>query len=142
MLENFDFYFNKAIEQAKLALDKKEVPVGCVFVRDGKIISSSHNLTNYLNDPLAHAEIVSIRQVDCSNCDVYLTCEPCIMCYGVLRRLSCRIFFGCFNSVFGCSLLESTSNIYVANQECIDLLRRFYKMENLKAPIEKRKIKK
>ncbi|ELQ75371.1 Cytosine deaminase FCY1 [Trachipleistophora hominis] len=135
------YYMKEAINEAKKALIVDEVPVGCVFVRNGNIISKSHNLTNKLNDPLAHAEIVGIRSACCKNCDVYLTCEPCVMCFGVLKRLNCTIYFGCFNPIFGCSLVETSDNVFLDNQECVDLLKLFYKNENSNAPIEKRKIK-
>lgn len=130
-----------ALKQARCALQKNEVPVGCVFVRNEEIVTESHNLTNENHDPLAHAELIAIRTVDCSNCDVFITCEPCIMCYGLLKRLKCKVYFGCFNTTFGCTIVEESDNIYVPNDECIDLLQKFYKIENPNAPIEKRKIK-
>lgn len=139
--ETARYYMSEAISEAKKALLVDEVPVGCIFIKDNKIVSRSHNLTNKLNDPLAHAEIVGIRSADCTNCDVYLTCEPCLMCFGVLKRLNCKIYFGCFNPTFGCSLVETNDNIFLDNKECVDLLRQFYKNENYNAPIEKRKTK-
>lgn len=141
MQESPHFFLKEAIVEAKKALVANEVPVGCVFVRNNRIIGRSHNLTNKLNDPLAHAELVIIRSVNCFNCDVFITCEPCVMCFGILKRLKCKIYFGCFNPIFGCSLVETNDNIFLENQECSDILKQFYKNENHNAPIEKRKKK-
>lgn len=139
--KQIQFFMERALVQARKGLNLKEVPVGCVVVRNDQIIAESHNLTNQNSDPIAHAEILCVKSTDCSNCAVFLTCEPCIMCFGVLNRLGCKIYFGCYNSTFGCSILRETKNIFVPNQECIDILRKFYKMENENAPIEKRKLK-
>ncbi|KRH92826.1 Cytosine deaminase FCY1 [Pseudoloma neurophilia] len=140
--DKIDLYMERALVQARKALIEKEVPVGCVFLRNEQIIAETHNLTNQELDPLAHAELVAIRKTDCSNCTVFLTCEPCIMCQGLLDRLNCKVYFGCYNTTFGANLLKENKNIFRANQECVDLLRKFYKNENENAPIEKRKIKK
>lgn len=134
-------YMNMAVKEAKKALVDNEVPVGCVFVRNDTIVCKSHNLTNKLRDPLAHAEIVGIRATDCRDCYVFITCEPCVMCYGILVRLNCRVYFGCYNPIFGCSLLLTNNNVCFNSQICIDLLKKFYSQENHNSPIEKRKIK-
>lgn len=136
-----DFFMNRAIAQAKKGLFENEVPVGAIFVRNGQIIAEAHNLTNQDQDPLAHAELVAIRQADCSNCTVFLTCEPCIMCQNILERLKCKVYFGCLNQTFGANILRKNGNIHIPNGDCIRLLQTFYKNENKNAPIEKRKIK-
>lgn len=141
MEKEFDFYMSRAIAQAKKGLAENEVPVGAVFIREGQIIAETHNLTNQDHDPLAHAELVAIRQFDCSNCTVFLTCEPCIMCHGILVRLNCKVYFGCLNPTFGANIIRNTKNVHIPNEECIKLLQMFYKNENKNAPIEKRKIK-
>lgn len=84
-----------ALEQAKFALDNLEVPVGCVIVEDGKVISSGSNKTNATRNATRHAEMEAIDillrewqgmgldqpQVaeKFARCDLYVTCEPCIM---------------------------------------------------------------
>lgn len=146
LVSDVEYYMQKALVQARKALSEEEVPVGCVFVKNNEIIAEGHNLTNQTKDPLAHAELVCIRKFQSSTqellySNVYLTCEPCIMCYGILKRLKCKIFFACFNPTFGCSIIHETKNDYYHNQEAIDLLKQFYKMENMNAPLEKRKIK-
>lgn len=77
-----------ALHQAELALECGEVPVGCVFVHNGSVISTGFNLTNELKNGTMHAEVVSINKITkekkfpvsiLRECDLYVTCEPCIM---------------------------------------------------------------
>jgi tRNA(adenine34) deaminase len=88
-----------AIAQARAAQEAGEVPVGCVVARDGQVIARAGNRTLRDKDPTAHAEIVAIRQAAAaigterlSDCDLYVTLEPCAMCaaaisFARLRRL-------------------------------------------------------
>jgi len=79
----------KALEEARTAYSKDEIPVGAVIVCRGKIIARAHNLTETLNDPTAHAEMQAITAA-CSflggkyldECTLYVTLEPCVMCAG------------------------------------------------------------
>ena len=97
-------FVKEAIKEAKKASKKHEVPVGCVIVKDGKIISRAHNLTIKKNDPTAHAEILAIKKAAqkignyrLTNCEMYVTIEPCPMCAGaaVWARIK-KIIFGIF----------------------------------------------
>lgn len=133
-----------ALEEAKRALEAAEVPVGCVVVRDGIVISKSHNMTNANKSPLDHAEIISIRNTDCSNSVFYVTCEPCIMCMGVLNRIGVvNVYYGCKNEVFGSESICGVGirSTYLADERCYRILQEFYKRENIFAPEGKRKIK-
>lgn len=88
-----------AIEEARAAAARAEVPVGAVVVRDGAILAQAGNRTRELNDPTAHAEMLAIRQAcgasgseRLTGADLYVTLEPCAMCAGAisfarLRRL-------------------------------------------------------
>ncbi len=88
-----------ALEQARLAGDLGEVPVGAVIVLSGEIIAAAGNRTRVGNDPTAHAEILAIRQAcialeseRLTGCDLYVTLEPCAMCaaaisFARIRRL-------------------------------------------------------
>jgi tRNA(adenine34) deaminase len=85
------FYMKEAIKEAYKAYDKRETPIGAVIVKNGEIIARAHNLTEELNDPTAHAEILAIRQASeklggwrLIDCDLYVTMEPCIMCSGAI----------------------------------------------------------
>ncbi len=88
-----------ALEEAKQAAERGEVPVGAVIVKDGKVVSSAGNLTIELGDVTAHAEILTIREASkklgnerLTDCDLYVTLEPCTMCaaaisFARIRRL-------------------------------------------------------
>ena len=84
-------YMKLALEQAKLAQEKNEVPIGAVLVVDDEVISKQHNQTITNKDPTAHAEILCIREAcllqnnhRLTNATLYITLEPCIMCYGAI----------------------------------------------------------
>ena len=87
----------EALEEAKLALDLGEVPIGAVIEKDGEIIGRGHNRTESSKDPTAHAEILAIQDAAKKlggwrllGCTLYVTTEPCSMCAGaiVLARLA------------------------------------------------------
>ena len=91
-----------ALEQASLAAQAGEVPVGALVIRDGEIIGRGHNRNLLDNDPTAHAEVVALRQAASrlgnhrlSGCVMYATIEPCSMCAGALihARIS-RLVYG------------------------------------------------
>jgi tRNA(adenine34) deaminase len=95
-------FMEEAIKEAKEAFEKDEPPVGAVIVKDGNIIARGHNLRESLQDPTAHAEMLAIRAAAArlgrwrlSDCVIYVTLEPCIMCAGamVLARLG-RLVYG------------------------------------------------
>jgi len=80
-----------AITEAQLALEKDEVPIGCVVVSNNRVIARAHNLTETLNDVTAHAEMQAITSAAnflggkyLKNCTLYVTLEPCVMCSGAL----------------------------------------------------------
>ena len=80
-----------ALREAEAALEKDEIPVGCIIVSGNRIIARAHNLTETLNDVTAHAEMQAITSAAnflggkyLQNCIMYITLEPCIMCSGAL----------------------------------------------------------
>ncbi len=84
-------YMKAAMEEAKTAFEKNEVPVGAVVVCGGQIIARAHNLTETLSDPTAHAEMQALTAATSwlggkylNDCTVYITLEPCPMCAGAL----------------------------------------------------------
>ncbi|MED6148655.1 tRNA(adenine34) deaminase [Stylosanthes scabra] len=166
-------FMKLAIDQANLAMDALEVPVGCVIVDDGKVISSGRNRTTDTRNATRHAEMeaidvlveqwhkngVSTSEVaeKFSNCTLYVTCEPCIMCASALSILGIKeVFYGCSNDKFGgcgsiLSLHQSTSTVSPNNtqvplgkafkctggimaSEAVLLLRTFYEQGNPNAP--------
>lgn len=95
-------YMRAALEQAQLAWQEGEVPVGAVVVKDGVIIGRGYNQPIGRHDPTAHAEIVAMRQAAealgnyrLPGCELYVTLEPCLMCSGAMMhaRIS-RIVYG------------------------------------------------
>jgi len=92
-MEFFDdvYFMREAIKEAKKAMEKDEVPVGAVVVCRNRIIARAHNLTETLNDPTAHAEMQAITAATSAiggkyltDCIIYVTLEPCLMCAGAL----------------------------------------------------------
>ena len=91
MLLNDEYFMRIALNEAKEALLKNEIPIGAVIVANNTIIAKTHNLTENLNDVTAHAEIQAITAAAnaiggkyLKNCTMYLTVEPCQMCAGAL----------------------------------------------------------
>lgn len=86
-----EYFMNLALNEAKLALEKGEVPIGAIVVSNNKIIGKAHNLTQTLNDVTAHAEMQAMTAAAnylgskyLHNCTLYVTLEPCPMCAGAL----------------------------------------------------------
>jgi len=91
-----------ALEDARLAGERGEVPVGCVIVRGGEVLARAGNRTLFDRDPTAHAEIIAIRQAAgllgserLDDCDLYVTLEPCVMCAGAIAFARIRrLYYG------------------------------------------------
>lgn len=95
----------QALEQARLAAARGEVPVGAVLVRDGRVIAAAGNRVEELSDPTAHAEVLVLREAAAGagsprleGCDLYVTLEPCPMCATAISfaRLR-RVYFGAYD---------------------------------------------
>jgi tRNA(adenine34) deaminase len=94
MMDNIftdEYFMKKALNEAEMAFEKGEIPVGAIIMIDNKIIARSHNLTELLNDVTAHAEMQSITAAAnylggkyLNGCTLYVTLEPCQMCAGAL----------------------------------------------------------
>lgn len=104
-------FMGEALAEARLALAAGELPVGCVIVREGEILSRAHNEREATSDPTAHAEILAIRRAAralkswrLDGCTLYVTLEPCPMCAGAISqaRLS-RLVYGAFDRTYGCA---------------------------------------
>lgn len=90
-LLNDEYFMNQALLEAQKALEKDEVPIGCVIVSQKRIIARAHNLTETLNDVTAHAEMQAITAAAnvlgskyLKDCTLYVTVEPCPMCAGAI----------------------------------------------------------
>lgn len=108
-MDRQNFFMTQALQQAKLALQSNEVPIGAIIVQQDQVIAVGHNLSITSLDPTAHAEIVAIRNaakilgnyrlIDAS---LYVTIEPCIMCLGALLQARIKhLIFGASDPKFG-----------------------------------------
>lgn len=139
-------FMKEAIVEARKALILDEVPVGAVIVKDNKIIARGHNLRETLNLPLAHAEVLAIKEASeklnswrLTGCKLYVTLEPCIMCAGAIAqaRIS-EVYIGTLDPDAGAcgsvvNILQNdnlnlhTKIHWLYNEECSQLLTDFFK---------------
>lgn len=112
-----NYYMQLALQQAQIAANKQEIPIGAVLVKDKKVIAQAHNMRETWQDGTAHAEIIVVKQAckllntwRLTGCTLYVTVEPCPMCAGalIMSRLD-RLVYGCADSKAGAC--ESLFNI-------------------------------
>ena len=136
-----EFFMKEALKEAQRAFDRDEVPVGAVVVANNMIIARAHNLTEVLKDVTAHAEMQAITAAASAlgnkyltDCSLYVTLEPCVMCAGALFWAQItEIVFASFDSKRGFSLINqgiihpktSVVSGIMAN-ESEELLKRFF----------------
>ncbi len=140
-------FMKEALKEAKKAYDKLEVPVGCVIVKDGKIISRAHNLKETKKDTTKHAEILAIqkasKRIDAwrlLDCDMYVTLEPCSMCAGAIINSRIRnLYIGTMDKKTGAA--GSVLNLFedftfnhkvivetgILQTQCEKILKDFFK---------------
>lgn len=134
-------YMKQALTEAQKAYDRGEVPVGAVVVCKDRIIARSHNLTETLNDVTAHAEMQAITAAAnylggkyLSDCTLYVTVEPCVMCAGAIAWSQLgRLVFGAADEKRGYqkfapqSLHPKTDVVQgVMEDECARLMKEFF----------------
>ncbi|MDO4997364.1 MAG: tRNA adenosine(34) deaminase TadA [Neisseria sp.] len=115
-------FMQEALKQAKLAAEQGEVPVGAVVVRNGEIIAAAHNLCVSQHDISAHAEMRALvaagkvlQNYRLSDCDVYITLEPCAMCASALLQARVkRVIFGAYETKTGAA--GSVLNLFANKQ--------------------------
>ena len=135
-------YMQMALEQARAAGERNEIPIGAVIVCKGRVIARAHNLTETLNDPTAHAEMQAITAATeylggkyLPDCTLYVTVEPCPMCAAALAWAQIpRIVYGADDpkrgySLFSPSLLHPRTKVTkgVLSDECSTLMTEFFK---------------
>ena len=140
MILDDSYYMRIALNEAKTALEKNEIPIGAVIVANDRIIAKTHNLTEHLNDVTAHAEMQAITAAAntiggkyLKNCTLYVTVEPCQMCAGALywSQIS-KIVFGASDNKrgytnMGGQLHPKTEIISgVLEEECTELMKAFF----------------
>jgi tRNA(adenine34) deaminase len=140
-------YMRMAIDQAFIAEENGDVPIGCVILFEGRVIGKAYNQREQLHDPTAHAEIVALTQAAevignwrLHGCTIYVTLEPCPMCAGalVLARMD-RLVFGADDPKTGaCGSLYNivqdgrlnhrlAVTPHVLQQDCQDQLQAFFR---------------
>lgn len=146
-----------AVNEAKKAYKKGEIPVGAVIVKDGEVIARAHNMREKKQSSLAHAEILCIDKAckklnnwRLEGCQMYVTLEPCAMCAGALTQSRIdKVYFGAFDKKNGC--VGSISNVLDINTthkvkyeyldeflECSKILSNFFKQLRLKKQYSER----
>lgn len=133
-----------ALEQAQLALNVNEVPVGAVIVQSGKVLAAAHNLVEKKQDVVAHAEMLVMQQASqilssryLTDCDLYVTLEPCPMCAQAIANFRVRrLYFGAYDVKGGgvdngpriFSYAHHAPEIYggIIAEESSILLRKFF----------------
>lgn len=134
-------YMRMALQEARKAMENDEVPVGAVIVSNGKLIARGHNQTEMLNDVTAHAEILAITAASnylgskyLTDCTLYVTLEPCVMCAGALAwaQIS-NVIFGAYDEKRGFTTIDprilhpkTTLTGGLLAKESSDLLKEFF----------------
>lgn len=113
---NHEKFMKRALKEAKKAYKKGEVPVGCVIVKDDKVIGKGHNVREKSHRSIGHAEIIAIEQANkkikdwrLDNCTIYVTIEPCPMCAGAIIQSRIK------EVVYGAKELKNGSHTSVIN---------------------------
>ena len=139
---NDNYFMKEALKEAHKALDKDEVPVGCVIVCNNQIIARAHNFTQRLNDVTAHAEMQAFTSASdflggkyLHECVLYVTLEPCVMCGGAAYWSQLKkVVYGAKDEKRGLSTLaqnilhpKTEIEAGLLEDECAKLLSNFFK---------------
>ncbi len=148
-MDDKERFMKEAIKQAKKGFDKGECPIGCVIVRDGKVLVRAHNMKLSKCNPILHAEVVAIdkacRKIGdwrLNDCDMYVTLEPCTMCSGAIVQSRIRkVYFGAYEpksgAVCSCNDIFNVEHGHnhkvdfeggILEEECGALMKAFFKM--------------
>ncbi|MBR5152647.1 MAG: nucleoside deaminase [Clostridia bacterium] len=139
-------FMEEALLEARKAYNAGEIPVGAVIVKNGEIIARGHNLREQEQNALLHAETVAIDQAckvlgswRLSDCDIYVTLEPCAMCCGAIAQAKLRrVYFGAYDpkggfAVSNSGLLSHPGLMHqpecycgIMEDTCGELLRSFF----------------
>ena len=146
-MERYERYMLEALKEAELAAQEDEVPIGCVVVKDDKIISRAHNQRDKSHNPLGHAETLAIKKASevlndwqLVDCELYVTIEPCIMCAGaIIQSRIKKVVYGAPDlkgGAFGGSIDVMTANNInhhpeiisgVLEKECSEIIKDYFK---------------
>lgn len=153
-LQSDAYFMGEALRLARKAYEADEVPVGAVVVREGRIVGRAYNQVEMLKDATAHAEMLAITQAEAAvgdwrltDCDLYVTKEPCPMCAGALVHVRMRrVIFGCTDERAGAAggimnllqmpLLNHRCEITsgVLRDDCSAMLQDFFRKKRKSGP--------
>ena len=106
--EEKEIFMSEALKEAQKSLDKAEIPIGCVIVKDKEIVGRGHNAREELNQAIMHAEVMAIQEANRTvgnwrllDCTLFVTIEPCVMCSGAigLARIP-KVIYGGAGSLY------------------------------------------
>ncbi len=139
-----EYFMQQALREAELAFEEEEVPIGAIVVMQNKIIARGHNMTERLNDPTAHAEMIALTSAFSNigskylpDATLYVTVEPCLMCAGAVywSKLG-KIVWGADDEKNGHQRLTKQQSPFhpkseiisgVLQEECAALMKVFFK---------------
>lgn len=140
-------FMKEALKEAQKAYEKEEIPVGAVIVKDNKIIARAHNLKEFKQTAIAHAEILAIQKANKKlknwrliDCDIYVTLEPCMMCMGAIISSRIKnIYIGTLDpkieeaeSIKKLKEYEEKNGIHIeigiVQEKCKQILKDFFKI--------------
>ena len=144
-------FMKEALKEAELAALEDEVPIGCVVVKDNKIVCRAHNMRDKYNNPIGHAEILAIKKASellndwqLVDCTLYVTIEPCIMCAGaIIQSRIPRVVYGAPDfrgGAFGSSIDVMTAKDInhhpeivkgVLEDECSAIIKNYFKSKRI-----------
>ncbi|NQM14540.1 tRNA adenosine(34) deaminase TadA [Streptococcus suis] len=160
-LEEKEYFMRQALEEARKSLEKDEIPIGCVIVKDGQIIGRGHNAREELNQAIMHAEVMAIQEANRSegnwrllDTTLFVTIEPCVMCSGAigLARIP-QVVYGATNQKFGAAgslydiLTDERLNHRVEvetgilEEDCAQIMQDFFRQRREKQKADKLTIK-
>lgn len=155
--EEKEYFMREALREAGKSLDKEEIPIGCVIVKDGQIIGRGHNAREELNQAIMHAEVMAIQEANrlegnwrLLDTTLFVTIEPCVMCSGAigLARIP-QVIYGAANQKFGaaCSLYNIltdsrlnhrvTVETGILEEECAAIMQDFFRQRREKQKMAK-----
>lgn len=152
---------SQALAEAEKSLDKEEIPIGCVIVKDGQIIGRGHNAREELNQAIMHAEVMAIQEANrvegnwrLLDTTLFVTIEPCVMCSGAigLARIP-QVVYGAANQKFGAAgslydiLTDQRLNHRVEvetgilEEACAQIMQDFFRQRRERQKAEKKALK-
>lgn len=159
--EEKEYFMSQALAEAEKSLEKDEIPIGCVIVKDGEIIGRGHNAREELNQAIMHAEVMAIQAANrvegnwrLLDTTLFVTIEPCVMCSGAigLARIP-QVVYGAANQKFGAAgslydiLTDQRLNhrveveTGVLEEDCAQIMQDFFRQRREKQKAEKETLK-